>query len=125
MIVAVWIVSALLAVVNLGAGIFKVVTPKAKLPRPQLAWVDDYSQSAVTAIGVLEVLAAIGLILPPLTGIAPVLAALAAMGLVLLQIGALVVHLRRGERQTLPINVVLIVLAAFVALARFGAFGTL
>ncbi|HET7901849.1 MAG TPA: DoxX family protein, partial [Candidatus Nanopelagicales bacterium] len=73
-------------------------------------------------IGVLEVLGAIGLILPGITGIAPFLVPLAATGLALLMIGAIVVHARRGERQPIGANIVLLLLAVFVAWGRFGAY---
>jgi hypothetical protein len=67
----------------------------------------------------LEILGALGVILPWLTGIAPILTPIAATGLVVVQIGALRVHLIRNERQPLPANVLLLVLAAFAAAGRF------
>jgi DoxX-like protein len=78
----------------------------------------DHSDAAVKAIGAVEILGALGLILPGLTGIAPFLAPIAAAGLVIVQIGALRVHLNRNERQPLPANVILLLLAAFVAIGR-------
>lgn len=54
--------------------------------------------------------------------VAPVLAPLAAVGLVLLMVGAAIVHGRRGETQMITVNVVLLVIAAFVAWARFGSY---
>jgi hypothetical protein len=69
---------------------------------------------AVRAIGAVEVLGAIGLILPPLTGIAPWLALPAAIGFVVLQILATRVHLRLGDRQ-ITLNLALILLAAATA----------
>ena len=65
----------------------------------------------VRTIGVLEVLGAIGLILPPLTGIAPALAVAAATGLVLIQIGGISLHLKRGEVKVIGLNIVLLALA--------------
>jgi hypothetical protein len=73
----------------------------------------------VRMIGLLEVLGAVGLILPPLTGIAPGLAIAAAIGLVLIQIGAFALHLSRHELAQLPLNAVLLILA--VAAAWLGA----
>jgi hypothetical protein len=64
-----------------------------------MAWVDSTPMPAVRAIGLVEVLGAIGLILPPLTGVAPWLALAAAIGFVVLQIGATAVHLSLGERR--------------------------
>jgi hypothetical protein len=123
MIIAVWVVSGLLAVAYLGAGGMKLVTPKEKLGA-NMAWVEDFSAPIVKLIGAAEILGALGLVLPVLLGIAPVLTPIAAAGLVLVQVAAIIVHMRRGERMILP-NVVLLLLALFVALARFGVFGAL
>jgi len=56
------------------------------------------------------------------TGIAPILTPLAAVGLLLIMIGAIVTHLRRGEARTIVVNVVLLLLAAVVAWGRFGPY---
>jgi uncharacterized membrane protein YphA (DoxX/SURF4 family) len=117
----VWILQILLAVVFVAAGLIKLIRPKADL-RAQMDWVDDYPDNGVKAIGAVEVLAAIGLILPALTGIATVLVPLAAVGLILLMIGAAITHGGRKEYPFVAGNVVLIVLALIVAWARFGAY---
>jgi hypothetical protein len=108
---AYWIVGGLLAFLYLYSGAIKVVRSKEQL-RPMMAWIDDLPLRLTRTVGGLEVLGAIGLILPPLTGIAPWLGFAAAVGLVLVQVGAIAVHLRRGEVKVLGLNVVLIVLAA-------------
>ncbi|WP_227025932.1 DoxX family protein [Streptomyces fodineus] len=77
-------------------------------------------RGGVKAIGALEVLAAVGLILPAALGIAPVLVPLAALGLVILMTGAAITRLRRHEVRFMVVDVVYIVLAAFVAWGRFG-----
>ncbi len=114
--IAVWIVSGLLALVNLGSGIAKLVMPRDKHVAQQ-PWAGDFTHTQVRLIGVAEVLAAIGLILPRLLDIAPILSPLAAAGIVLLQAGAMSVHLRRKE--TIVPNIVILVLAGFVATAGF------
>jgi uncharacterized membrane protein YphA (DoxX/SURF4 family) len=119
--VVLWIIAALLAVAFGAAGLMKLTQPKEKLAA-NMAYVEDFSAGAVKAIGALEVLAAVGLILPGALGIAPVLVPLAATGLVLVMIGAAVVHVRRGEAQMIPVNLVLLVLAAVVAWGRFGPY---
>jgi hypothetical protein len=67
-------------------------------------------------------LGAIGLIVPPLVHIAPILTPLAASGLVLTMIGAIVTHARRGEFPNVAINVVLAIMATVVAWGRFGPY---
>ena len=71
----------------------------------------------------VEVLGAVGLILPAVTGIAPVLVPVAATGLVIVSVLAAVMHLRRGDgvASIVPL-IVLGLLAAFVAWGRFGAY---
>jgi uncharacterized membrane protein YphA (DoxX/SURF4 family) len=117
----VWVLQILLAVVFVAAGLIKLIRPKADL-RAQMDWVDDYSDNGVKAIGALEVLAAIGLILPALTGIATVFVPLAALGLVLLMVGAAITHGRRKQYPFVAGNVVLLVLALIVAWNRFGSY---
>ncbi len=116
--VALWVVQGLLAVAFLGAGAMKLSQPKKKLAE-NMSWVEDFSQPAVRLIGAVEVLGAIGVVLPALTGILPWLTPLAALGLVLTMIGAALTHLKRKEYGNIAMNAVLLVLAAFVAYGRF------
>jgi hypothetical protein len=112
--IAVWIASALLAVLYLIAGGTKVVAAKETLQlQPRMAYIRDLSASQVTAIGLLEVAGAVGVILPRLTGILPWISIVAAFALAVVQIVAIAVHVRRGER-SLVFNVVLLVLALVV-----------
>jgi uncharacterized membrane protein len=117
MTVAYWIVAGILAAAYLAAGVMKLV-PRKDRPAKDPGWVDNIPAGAITAIGALEILGAIGLILPPLTGIASVLAPIAAVGLVIVQVGAIPLHLRRGEQAQLAPNVVLLLLA--IAAAALG-----
>jgi len=114
--IALWIVSGLLTLVYLFAGSLKIATARDKL-LSQLPWVEDFSPVQVKLIGAVEVLGAVGLILPRLLDIVPMLATVAAAGLVLVQAAAIAVHVRRGETTQLPVNAVLLVLAGFVATA--------
>ena len=117
-----WILSGLLAAAFLAAGSMKLLNRREKLlENPQMAWVNDFGAGQVKGIGSLEVLGAIGVILPWLLDIARVLTPLAAAGLALVMVGALITHGRRGElKQAAPINAALFVLAAAVAIIRFG-----
>jgi len=114
-----WIVAGVLALLFLFAGTTKVVRSKEQLAE-QMAWVEDFSPGMIRLIGALEVLAAVGLVVPPLVGVAPVLAPLAALGLVLMMIGAAVTHARRKEFPMIAVNLVLLALAAVVVVGRFG-----
>jgi len=116
-----WIITGLLAVLFLAAGGGKLIVPKEKLATlPGAGWVDDFSAGAVKAIGVLEVLAAVGLILPAAIDIAPVLVPLAAVGLVVLMAGAIITRLRRHEPKPIVAELTYLALAGFVAWGRFG-----
>ena len=118
--IALWTAQGLLAFVYLAAGGLKVIRPREQLVATgRLDWMKEHSDAAVKAVGAVEILGALGVILPEATGIAPILTPIAAVGLVIVQIGAMRVHLTRDERQPLPINVILLLLAAFVAIARF------
>ncbi|RFU82727.1 DoxX family protein [Streptomyces triticagri] len=108
--VAYWIVAGLLGLFYLYAGGAKLVRSREQL-LPMMAWVDSTPMPVVRALGTIEVLGAAGLVLPVLTGIAPWLASAAAIGFVILQIGATRVHLRRGDRQ-IALNATLLAAAA-------------
>lgn len=119
--IALWIIQVILALVFLAAGVTKLTRPRLALAGV-MGWVEDFNDAQVKGIGTLEVLAAIGLVLPPLLHIAPFLTALAATGVVLLMVGAAITHLRRGEIPMVAGNLILLVLAAVVAVARFGPY---
>ena len=121
--IVLWILQGLLAILFLMAGIMKATKSKDEIKEAggdRMAWVDSLSASNVRLIGIVELLAGIGLILPHLTGILPWLTPLAAIGLVLTMIGAMILHIQRGDgTQAIVTNVVLLLLAAFVAYGRF------
>ncbi|MFC4065032.1 DoxX family protein [Actinoplanes subglobosus] len=120
--IVLWVIAGLLAAAFLGAGVMKLSQSKEKLAASGMAWTEDFSAGAVKAIGAAELLGAIGLILPALLDIAPVLVPLAATGLAVTMIGAVVVHVRRGETQAIAPSAVLFVLSAVVAWGRFGPY---
>jgi uncharacterized membrane protein len=117
-----WIITCLLAVAFLAAGVIHLLQPKEKLADSGMAWTNDFSAGTVKLIGAFEILGAIGLIVPAVTGIAPILVPLAALGLVVVMLGAAVVHTRRKESQVVIFNVILLLLAAVVAWGRFGPY---
>lgn len=97
MLIALWIVNVILALLFLAAGTMKLVRPKPALAAAGMTYVEDFSSPAVKSIGAAEVIGALGLVLPLATGIAPILAPLAAIGLTVLMIGAVATHRRRKE----------------------------
>jgi uncharacterized membrane protein YphA (DoxX/SURF4 family) len=121
MTIAVWIVSGLVALLFLLAGSRKVTTAETKLPA-MFPFVEVTGVPMLRVIGALEILGAIGIIVPAATNIAPILTPLAAVGLALIQVAAIILHVRRDEWKTVPVNVVLVVLPAFVAVARLAGF---
>lgn len=114
-----WVAQGLLALVFLAAGTMKTLTPMAEL-QPKMAWIKDGMEPLVRFIGVTEVLGALGLILPTATRIKPWLTPLAAAGLALTMVLAMLTHLRLGEYPGIVANVVLGSLAVFVAWGRYG-----
>jgi uncharacterized membrane protein len=116
-----WILQGLLAAAFLAAGVMKATQPKEKLA-PNLPWVNDFPVAAVKLIGVSQIAAALGLVLPALTGIAVVLTPLAAVGLGLIMVLAAVYHIRKGEYSSIVVNAVILLIAAVIAWGRFGPY---
>jgi uncharacterized membrane protein YphA (DoxX/SURF4 family) len=119
---ALWIAAIVLAAGFTGSGLLKLLVPKERLVNAGQGWAQDFSSTSIRLIGVAEVLGAAGLILPAVTHIAPILVPLAAIGLVLVMVGAAVVHARRKETMNIAVNVVLLALAVFVAWGRLGPY---
>ncbi|HET6708170.1 MAG TPA: DoxX family protein [Amycolatopsis sp.] len=120
--IVLWVIAGVLAAAFLAAGVMKLVQPKEKLAASGMGWTESFSSGTVKTIGALELLAAVGLLLPALLHIAPILVPLAALGLVLIMIGAIVTHARRKENQMIGANVALLILAAVVVWGRFGPY---
>jgi uncharacterized membrane protein YphA (DoxX/SURF4 family) len=121
--IVLWIVAGLLAAVFAAAGVSKLTQSKEKLAaNPNMAWTEAFAPGVIKLIGLLELLAAVGLILPAVLDTATVLVPLAATGLALMMVGAAVTHGRRKEYQPVVMNIVLLALAVFVAWGRFGPY---
>ena len=116
-----WILQCLLAALMLLAGLMKLLRTKQQLlDSGSMDWTEDFSEQQIKGIGTLELLAAIGLILPAAVDVIPVLTAIAASGVVLLMLGAGATHGRRGELTNLIPNIVIGAIALFIAIERFG-----
>ncbi len=100
---ALWIIAGLLATVFLVAGSNKLFIPREKLAKaPGGGWVLNFSAGFVKALGAVEILGAVGLILPTI------------------MVGAAIVTYRRQEFKHVLLNLTYLAMAAFVAFGRFG-----
>lgn len=115
--IALWIVQGLLAFAFGAAGLTKLLTPAAELAQ-NMAWIQHAPSWAPAVIGVLELLGAIGLILPAALRIKPTLTVAAAGGLLLTMVGAVFTHVALGEFGGAVPSVVLGALSAFVLVGR-------
>ena len=119
--IALWIIQILLAAMYAMAGTMKTFqTAKAK---EQFPWAKNRSDGFVRFVGVSELLGALGLILPPITGILPWLIVLAAVGLTLIQLLAIFTeHLPKREFNVIPFNLVLLALSISVIIGHWALF---
>lgn len=116
--IALWITQGISAALFLMAGYMKAV--KYDTFKTQAEWTKDYSTTFVKALGVLEILGAIGLIAPMATGILPILTPVAAAALVIIMMGAISTHIRVNEpfAKNIP-AVVSAVLCVIIAVGRW------
>ena len=115
-----WIIQGVLAGIFVLTGLTKLTQPREKMAAGPMSWAADVSDAQFRGIGVLELLGAAGLILPGVLGIAGVLTPLAAAGLALTMVGALLTHARFGETERLAAPVLLLALTLLIVLERFG-----
>jgi len=115
--IVLWIVQGLLALAFLLAGFTKAFQPLATV-RKNMPWASDVPAPFVRFLGVAEMLGAIGLILPAITGIGTWLTVAAAAGLVVVMASASIFHASRREYSTIGMNVVLLLLAVLVIVGR-------
>lgn len=115
-----WIGQILLALAFLVDGYIHTLGFGAFSTSRSMTWLADVGRDRMRIIGGLEVLGAVGLILPAVTGILPWLTPVAASCLAIVMALAAAYHLRRpGERQNVVLNVILGVIAVLVAYGRF------
>jgi hypothetical protein len=114
MLIAFWIVNGLTALLFLAAGSMKVIRPKAALADMGMAWTADFNSGVIKAIGAAQVLGAIGMILPALLNIVPILSPIAATCIALIMLGAVVVHARRKESVVVALVLMLLAVASAI-----------
>jgi len=110
-----WIIQGFLAFAFLGAGMMKLSMSPENIVEMGMDYAEDFSNGQIKAIGTVEVLGGLGVILPTALGVMPVLAGVAAVGLVLTMIGGALTHIGRGEYPMIVMNIFLGGLAAYVA----------
>ncbi|MGO1972699.1 MAG: DoxX family protein [Propionibacteriaceae bacterium] len=115
-----WIATIILAVMMAVAGLTKAVRTTDQLHASGLTYVEDFPGGFIRALGMVEVLAAVGLTLPGLLGIAPILVPITAVCVAITMVGAIVVHQRRSETKSLAMPLGLLALAIFIAIGRLG-----
>jgi len=116
---ALWAFQVILAIMFMMAGAMKMMKDKDELAG-KMGWVEDFFQGTIRSIGTAEMLGAIGLIAPALAGIALILTPLAASGLAVVAMGAMVAHIRRREYPMPLMTMMLAAMSVFVAWGRFG-----
>jgi uncharacterized membrane protein YphA (DoxX/SURF4 family) len=119
--IVLWVVQVLLAIAFLGHA-FISLRPSPERLQSGMRYVMEMPASLRLFAGIAETLAAVALVLPGALHTLTWLTPLAAAGLVVLMLGAVVFHLRRGEYPNIGLNAVLGVLAAFIAWGRFGPY---
>jgi len=119
--VVAWVLQGVLALVFLFHGVVYSISPEplVRSMREQGQWPPAIPGAFRVFIGVAEVLAAIGLIVPAATGILPWLTPLAALGLVIVMAGAVIYHFRRREIPAVGAVAVLLLLAAVTGYLRW------
>lgn len=117
--IALWVAQVVLAGLFLMAGTMKLTTPMDELIAA-MAWTGDVPAWLVRFIGASELLGAIGLLLPALLRVKPVLTTWAAIGIATIMVFALVFHVSRGEASVVGINIVFGLIAVFIAWGRIS-----
>lgn len=116
--IVLWIAQVFLALLFAGAGSAKAMTPLSELAQ-SLPYTTDLPGWLVRFIGVSEMAGAIGLIVPALARVMPMLTPLAGVGLCVVMVLATFFHLFRSEFSAVPMTIVLGAVAAFVAWGRW------
>ena len=118
--IALWILAGLLAAAFVASGSAKLFQPKEKVVASGAEFLAGFSPGSLKAIGLLEVLGAVGLVLPAALDIAPVLVPVAAIGLGLMMVGAIIAHFRRQLQLAWVPHLAVVALLALLAWARLG-----
>ena len=117
--IGLWIVQVSLLGIYGSYGVYKTFfTEKAK---EKMAWTQNRSDNFIRFVGIAELLGAIGVVLPMVTGILPWVTVPAAIGLTLVQGFAIFTeHLPKKEYKFLPLNLYFAAMSIFVIIGRWA-----
>ncbi|HEU4894469.1 MAG TPA: DoxX family protein [Acidimicrobiia bacterium] len=112
-----WGLQWLVGLYFIAIGVMHFIVPEG-LPT-QLSWMYELDDSLHAVSGVAEILGGLGLIVPSLTRVAPWLTPLAALGLMVVMVGAVIWHAARGEVVNIAVNVVNLGVLGYIAYGRW------
>ncbi|MDF2721276.1 MAG: DoxX family protein [Paenibacillus sp.] len=115
--IALWIVQGITALGYLYSGWLKAI--QVDKAAQSWKWVNSMPKELVMLIGWIELIGAVGMIVPQATGIAPILTPVAAIGLAVVVVLGALLHMKRGEFRELGVNAVFLALALIVAIGRW------
>jgi DoxX-like protein len=125
MITTLWIAQVLLAAIFLLSGALKATMSRERMLATGQTGAAAYPLPVVRFTAVCELLAVIGLVLPPLVGVAPALVGWAVVGLAVVMLGAMAMHARLALTQhrsrewfNVGVNLVILLVCLFVAVGR-------
>lgn len=115
--ISLWTAQGILAAALIMAGFMKIISPIEELSKAGMSFVNHYKSSTVRFIGISEILGAVGLILPSLLRIRPLLTPIAAAGIAIIMLLATWFHITHNE--PFVATIILFLMAAFVAWGRY------
>ncbi len=115
--ISLWVVQILLAASFGWGGLMKLLQPADQLAT-MWPWTGQVSPELLTFTGIVDLLGTLGLALPALLRIKPVLTPVAAIGCFVLMLCASLFHIHRGEAHLIAPNLVFAAMAAFVVWGR-------
>lgn len=117
------VVQVLLTLFSTGGGLTKLILPHTRFTKfPFQEWANDFEPLHIRLIGVLELSAAVGLIVPLFVSSLEMLTPAAAVGIALVMAGAMATHLRRAEYLNMAGNLIWLGLALFLAYSKLVGF---
>jgi hypothetical protein len=120
--VALWVMAGVLALAFGAGGAGQILLTKQQYAAVggSQRWAEDFGPTHIKVIGAIKLLGVVGLIVPPLVGVAVVLSPLAACGLMLVMAGAATTRFRRSEWGLMTGDIAYLTAFALLAWGRFA-----